>query len=254
MGSEPPSKIRCPICSRLFLDSSVVGHLVREHPESIPELLANYRESLSASTNEPTVFRCTGCKRVFDTEEELTRHWYGRHGQSVNGQPDQPSEPPSPELSPLLTQFEAEPKSPSLQGRNQASSEACQSEAFGPSSATWNSCAHKLRKGGGADRGYSNVENRRMAKRARLLSEATVKPLTSAEPHRGYPIQPPLRRPNGGGLSGDNPLGGSVEDYSSKSPQQALAPMSPSIWAILKIKKARTLLSGLIFGRAHHNS
>ena len=79
MGSEPPSKIRCPICSRLFLASRLVGHLVREHPECIPELLASYKESLDASTNERRVFSCTSCKRVFYTEAELTRHWYGRH-------------------------------------------------------------------------------------------------------------------------------------------------------------------------------
>jgi len=248
MGSEPPSKIRCPICSRLFLASRLVGHLVREHPECIPELLASYKESLDASTNERRVFSCTSCKRVFYTEAELTRHWYGRHGRSVNGRPDRPSKPPSTELSALLAQFEAMPKSPSPPEKNRASSEAGQIEAFGLGSATWNSGTHKFRRGGGPDRGYSDVENRRMARRARLLSEATAKPLSPAEPYHGSPVQPPVKRPDSGEVSADNPPGGIVKDCSPTSRQQA--PRSPRIWEFLKIKKVRTFLAGLFFGCA----
>jgi hypothetical protein len=222
--------------------------LVREHLESIPQLVANLRKSRETS-EEPTqrTFPCTGCSRVFYSEQELTRHWYGRHGRSVNGEPDRPSRSPSPELSALLAQFEAMPRSPSPPEKNHASSEAGQSEAFGLGSATWNSGTHKFRRGGGPDRGYSNVENRRMAKRARLLSEATAKPLSPAEPYRGSPVEPPVKRADGGVSAGNIPSG-IVEDCSPTSRQQAQR--SPSIWEFLKIKKARTFLAGLLFGRA----
>ncbi len=253
MDDEADSKIRCSICARLFLSSRLADHLVREHLERIPQLVANLRKPRGTSTEDmrPRTFPCTGCSRVFYSEQELTRHWYGRHGRSVNGEPDRPSGPPSPELSALLAQLEAMPRSPSLPEKNQASSEASHSEAFGLGSATWSSGAHKLRRGGGPDRGYSNVENRRMAKRARLLSEASSKPPNPAEPYFGSPVQPPIKRPDGEAIAGD-PSGGIVEDCSPSSRQQT--PISPKIWEFLKIKKARTFLTGLLFGRAQRNS
>lgn len=197
MGSEPLSKVRCPICSRLFLGDRLADHLVQDHIESVPELLASWQESIDARRAAEGTFPCTGCKRVFGTEAELTRHWYGRHGRSVSGQPDEPCGELSPELSARLAQFAARSRSRSAPSESPAASEASQSEAFGSGSATWNSGTHKIRTGGGPDRGYSYVENKRMAKRARLLSEASARAPSPTEPYRGSPVRPPIKPTDG---------------------------------------------------------
>ncbi len=206
MGNEAASKIKCSICSRLFLGSRLADHVLREHLESIPQLLASLgksRKTLEEDTRRRT-FPCTGCSRIFRSEQELIRHWYGRHGRSVNGHPEVPGSKLSPAASEQLARLFA-----SALGKTAATSQGSQGQttdlggdALGPDGAMWIPGSRKLRRGGGPDRGYSYAENRRMAERAALLSEASAKPPSPPEPYRGsFPVRPPVKRPGGGGSS-----------------------------------------------------
>ena len=185
-----------PDFSGLFVGINFADHMVQEHPGDVSKLWASLRPPMDAAANSPRTFPSTGCRRIFYSEQELTKHWYGRHGRSISGQPDRPSGQPSPQLSALLAQFGKILRSPSPPEERQPDSVASEGQAFGPGSATWSSGAHKLRKGGGPDRGYSEGENRRMRKRAALLSSAkTARPVNPRPRRTSFPVRPPITHP-----------------------------------------------------------
>jgi hypothetical protein len=172
--SDQGTKRVCPICSKLFLESRVVDHIMRMHPAQSVRGLTEINQPRShrdPSGQTSRTFACDRCSRTFDTERDFVRHWWGRHGRNldfVNLGAPQYSEI-SRLLAALPTPVRAVPKADI--GNEPAPNRA---ETFGPLSASWKNGRTKLRKGGGADRGYSLVKNKMMARRAVLLSQAKL--------------------------------------------------------------------------------